>query len=456
MDKQKTYKIGTLTYTSTGILLLSLWMLWGDLIWSLKDRAVGPSSTLLFKQIIDSEFLYGLIIIAFPNFTNIFLQPIIGFVSDRHRGRLGRRIPFILFTTPFIVIGLYGLAVTKLLGGWLHGVCPSLSLSTAQLIIFGISWVFLDFGSTLAASLFNALANDVIPREVIGRMFGLFRFVSLGVGMFYNYCLIGQVENHTAWIFFGVGTVYGLGLLLLCWKVKEGKYPPPEELPPLPDGKKRTIIQTVASNSVIYFRQSFSMSYYRWFILATVVSNLAFMPINGFSIQYSQALNIPTATYGKYIVASYCVSLFLSYFLGVLSDKFHPLRTGIASQLVYAILMFAGFFIMLNAKAFPYIFIMHVIISGCFFTFTASLNSRILPQGIFAQFISAIGIVSAVFNVIAGPVIGKIIDLTGKDYRYTLLLSALISIISTLLLVKVFRDFLKYGGDDNYKAPMPE
>ena len=74
------------------VLLLSVWMLWGDLIWSLKDRAVGPSSTLLFKQIIDSEFLYGLIIIAFPNFTNIFLQPIIGFISDRHRGRLGRRI----------------------------------------------------------------------------------------------------------------------------------------------------------------------------------------------------------------------------------------------------------------------------------------------------------------------------------------------------------------------------
>ena len=263
MKNEKTYKIGTLTYTTTGIILLSIWMLWGDLIWSLKDRAVGPSSTLLFKQIIDSEFLYGLIIIAFPNFTNIFLQPIIGFVSDRHRGRLGRRIPFILFTTPFIVLGLYGLAFTKLFGSWLHGVCPSLSLSAAQLIFFGISWVFLDFGSTLAASLFTALANDVIPREVIGRMFGLFRLVSLGVGMFYNYCLIGKVESHTMWIFFGVGTAYGLGLLLLCLKVKEGKYPPPEELPPLPNGKKRTILQTVTTNSVIYFRQSFSMAYYR-------------------------------------------------------------------------------------------------------------------------------------------------------------------------------------------------
>lgn len=455
MKNEKIYKIGTLTYTSTGILLLSLWMLWGDLIWSLKDRAVGPSSTLLFKQIIDSEFLYGLIIIAFPNFTNIFLQPIIGFVSDRHRGRLGRRIPFILFTTPFIVTGLYGLAVTKFLGTWLHGVCPSLSLNAAQLIFFGISWVFLDFGSTLAASLFTALANDVIPREVIGRMFGLFRLVSLGIGMLYNYFLIGNVEKYTFWIFFGVGTVYGLGLLLLCLKVKEGKYPPPEELPPLPNGEKRTVIQTVVTNTVIYFRQSFSMAYYRWFILATVVANLAFMPINGFSIQYSKAINIPTDVYGKYVVASYCVSLVLSYFLGVLSDKFHPLRTGIAAQVVYAFLMLIGFFVMVNTKAFAAIFITHVIISGCYFTFVASLNSRILPPGIFAQFISAIGIVSAVFNVIAGPVIGKIIDLAG-DYRYTLLLSAIIALVSALLLFKVFIGFKKYGGDKNYQAPMPE
>ena len=117
--------------------------------------------------------------------------------------------------------------------------------------------------------------------------------------------------------------------------------------------------------------------------------------------------------------------------------------------------MLAGFFIMVNTKAFSYVFITHVIISGCYFTFVASLNSRILPQGIFAQFISAIGIVSAVFNVIAGPVIGKIIDLAG-DYRYTLLLSSIIAIISALLLIKVFFDFKKYGGDENYQAPMPE
>ena len=455
MSKDKIWKIGTLTYTTAGILALSFWMLWGDFFWAMKDRAIGPSSTLLFKQIVNSEFLYGLIIIAFPNFTNIFLQPIIGFVSDRHRGRLGRRIPFILFTTPFIVTGLFGLGFTKLLGAWLHGIYPSLPLNSAMLIFFGISWVLLDFGTTLARSLFNALANDVIPRELLGRFFGLFRLVSLGAGILFHFFLIGIVETHTMWIFLGVGTLYGLGLLLMCFKVKEGEYPPPEELPPLPDGRKRTVIQTVTASAVTYLRQSFSMSYYRWFMLATTFAGFSFMPINSFSIQYAKFLEIPTATYGKYLVITYAFSLVLSYGLGVLADKFHPLRTGIAALFAYLVLMVAGYVAMANPKAFPVIFILHGVISGCYITFVASLNSKILPPAIFAQFISAIAIFNAVMYMITGPAIGKLIDILG-DYRYTLLVGAGFAGTGILLYYKVYLGFLHYGGDKNYQAPMPK
>ncbi|MBO7154004.1 MAG: MFS transporter [Lentisphaeria bacterium] len=450
----KIWKTGTLTYTTAGIIALSFWMLWGDFVWSMKDRAIGPSSTLLFKQIIDSEFLYGLIIIAFPNFTNIFLQPIIGFVSDRHRGRLGRRIPFILFTTPFIVTGLFGLGLTKFLGTWLHGLYPDISLKTAMLIFFGIAWVFLDFGTTLAGSLFNALANDVVPRELLGRFFGLFRLVSLGAGMIFNNYLIGLVESHTAWIFIGVGTLYGAGLLLLCFKVKEGKYPPPAELPPLPSGKKRNFLQTVAVSTVTYLRQSFSMPYYCWFMFATTVAVFSFMPINSFSIQYAKFLQIETATYGKFLVITYAFSLVLSYGLGVLADKFHPLRTGIAALIAYLILMITGYFL-INKTTFPVIFILHGVISGCYFTFVASLSLKILPPALFAQFSSAIGIFSAVMYMITGPAVGKLIDKLG-DYRYTLLIAAGFTLCGILLLFKVYRNFMKHGGDKNYKAPMPE
>lgn len=109
---------------------------------------------------------------AFPNFTNIFLCPLISYISDRHRGRWGRRIPFLLFTTPFIVIGLIGLGFTPVLGSELlriPAIAEHLSLNTARLIVFGVFWVLLDFGTTLSGALSGALINDVVPSELLGR-----------------------------------------------------------------------------------------------------------------------------------------------------------------------------------------------------------------------------------------------------------------------------------------------
>ena len=41
-------------------------------------------------------------------------------MSDRHRGRWGRRIPFLLIPTPIIVLSVVGLAFSPLLGRHLH------------------------------------------------------------------------------------------------------------------------------------------------------------------------------------------------------------------------------------------------------------------------------------------------------------------------------------------------
>ena len=171
LHSPKTWKAGTLVYSSAGLAMLFFWLLWGDFTWAMKDRAVGPSATLLIKQIGVSDFLYALIVIAFPNFTNIILGPVISYLSDRHRGPHGRRIPFLAFTTPFIVLGLYGLGLTPWLGGKLHELFPALSLHGGRLVVFCVSWVLLDFGTTLAGALFNALVNDVVPRELLGRFY---------------------------------------------------------------------------------------------------------------------------------------------------------------------------------------------------------------------------------------------------------------------------------------------
>ncbi len=454
--QQKLWHAGTLTYTLGGLFMLGFWLLWGDFPWTLKDRAVAPSATLLIKQIGVSEFVYGLIIVGFPNFTNTFLSPIISYISDRHRGRWGRRIPFLLFTTPFIVLGLYGLGLTRMLGTALSEAVPSIPLNTAMLIFFCISWVLLDFGTTLASSLFNALANDVVPRELLGRFFGLFRMVSLGAGMIFNAWLIDKVETYTLEIFLGVGTLYGIGLLSLCLKVKEGTYPPPPEEFPTEGEFSGRVVLKVFRSVVTYFRQSFSLPYYRWYMLAVAFAALAFTPINFFSIQYAKKLGIGMDQYGIYLVITYTFSLVLSYTLGAVADKFHPLRCGITALALYTLVMIAGWAVMGDPRYFGLVFVAHGVVSGCYFTLSASLGARLLPRALFAQFGSAVSIVSSAFAMVAGPVIGKTLDAVGHDYRYLFLFGGAITLTAALLLYKVYRGYLKLGGDAAYQAPIPE
>lgn len=451
------WQAGTLTYTTGGLVMLCFWLLWGDFPWAMKDRAVGPSATLLIKQLGVSDFLYGLIIVGFPNFTNIFLSPAISYISDRHRGKWGRRIPFLLFTTPFIVFGIYLLGLTHLLGGWLHEEMPFLSEHHAKLVVFCCGWIMLDFGATLSMSLFNALANDVVPKEVLGRFFALCRMVSLAAGMIYNAWLIDKVERHALEILFGVGTFYGIGLLSLCWKVKEGEYPPPErEL--LPDGVTgwKAMLLHVAHAVILYLRQSFSLPYYRWYMAATAVAGLAFAPVNLFSLQYAQKLGLGMERYGNYLVITYCFSLGISFTLGSLSDRFHPLRTGLAALLLYAVLMFASFVLMANVACFGILLILHGIVSGCFFTLIASLGSRLLPGALFAQLSSAAGIVGAAGTMVMGPVLGKMLDLLHQDYRYVFLIGGIITLVAIILFWKIYCNYLHYGGDHGFRPPMPE
>jgi len=441
------WRQGTLTYTTAGLVALFCWLLWGDFTWAMKDRAIGPSATLLFKSFGYSDFVYALICVAFPSSTNIILCPVISYISDRHRGRLGRRIPFLIFTTPFIVAGLIGLGFTPMLGTWI-GETFSLASRTGKLIAFGIFWVLLDFGTTLAGALSTALVNDVVPSRLLGRFFGMFRAVSLLAGMIFNYFLIGKVETHSLYIFVGVGLLYGLGLSMMCAKVKEGEYPPVEE-------RTSADARRIYGPVITYFRQSFSVGYYRWVIAALVLAGFTASPFNMFSIFYAKSIHMDMTLYGRLIACSYAVSFVLSYFLGAVADRFHPLRATLGSLVIYFGAMLLGWLVVCDARTFGAALIVHVVLSGCYFTLSASLAARLFPRKLFAQFNSALSMIAAITNVIMGPLLGRLLDVLGRNYRYTFLFGMIATGLAVLLLLRVYFCFLKYGGDGDYAPPDP-
>lgn len=95
----------------------------------------------------------------------------------------------------------------------------------------------------------------------------------------------------------------------------------------------------------------------------------------------------------------------------------------------------------------------HVVLSGTFYTTTASLGQRLFPRLKFAQYASAGSIIGAIAGITFTPAFGKIIELTGTQYRHTYLMSCILCIIGTVLLLVVHYHFMKLGGPKGYTAP---
>ncbi|MBQ4107119.1 MAG: MFS transporter [Lentisphaeria bacterium] len=448
--EKKIWTKGSLTYTTGGVIVLFCWLLWGDFAWGLKERAVGFVAGLMVKSFGISNFWYGVMMTSYPCFTNIFLMPVISFWSDRHRGRLGRRIPFLLVTTPFVVVGLLGLAVTPVLGAKLHQIIGTdlVSLNLARLIVFAVFWGLLDFGTTLTNALFVALANDVVPTALIGRFLSMFRMMSLFCAVLFNYCILGYAETHSFLIFSGLGIFYGIGLYSLCLKVKEGEYPPPD----IAAGQRYHFLDAVRT----YFRECFALPYYRWMILGHVFSVQSVLAVNMYVIFFAKDLGMSTDDFGKMMAVVFMLSFCLSFLWGWLADKFHPVRCGMVCILLLIAVQAVGGFLIDSITTFMAIFMLHECTIMSFNTLMASYPQRLFPRAYFAQFNSAMMMVQSISTVLLAPLFGWILDMLNSQYRFIFPIGCVLGICGFICLVQTYRYYQYYGGDSGYRPPMKQ
>lgn len=440
------WKAGTLTYTAGGLAVLFCWLLLGDFAWSMKERSVSTVIQLMFKKFGTSDTLNALFMGSLPSAIGLFLGPVISYRSDRHRGSRGRRIPYLIVTTPVASLAMVGLAFSPMLGQMFHDLLGTHSPGYDALTIafLGIFWIIFEVGTIAANSIFGALINDVVPHQFLGRFYGLFRAFSLIAGIVFNFWLLGKAEQHYMWIFISIGIMYGIGFLIMCLKVKEGVYPP---LPP----KSNT--DTPFAGVSTYFKECFANPYYRWVFISFTISSLAFMPVNLFSVFYAKSLNVSMDDYGRFIAVTFVISLILSWFLGSLADRFHPLRMCMASLLLYVITALLGGIFIQGRLTFGIALISHCVISGIFFTGTASLGQRLYPKEKFAQFASACGIIASISTMVASPVIGKILDISHHAYQWTYIMGAGIALSGFWTTLIVYRKFLTMGGHKHYQPP---
>lgn len=448
--KPKVWCVGTLTYSMAGLVVLFCWLLWGDFAWSMRDRAVPSVITLLFKKFDASDTLTGLLMGSLPPALAMIITPIVSYKSDRHRGRWGRRIPFLVIPTPIIVISLFGLALSPRIGGFLHQFLGehSFGRNATVLITLGAFWTMFELACITANSVFGALVNDVVPQPVLGRFFAMFRALSLIAGIIFNYWMLAKAETHYVGIFLGIALLYGAGFTIMCLKVKEGKYPPPPE-PKKVDGIAGGFIPA----AVTYFRECFGKPYYLWFFAMTAASGLANSPVNVFSLFYAKSINMSMGDYGKCIALTYGISLALAYPLGSLADRFHPIRISLVTLGLYGTVMLWAGLCVRDTMTFGIAFVAHGVLAGAYFTASASLGQKLLPQARFAELMSACGIVSSLCYVGTAPCMGLILDHTGHIYRYTFYAAALLSAIAVVITWVMHGKFMALGGARNYVAP---
>jgi len=444
------WSVGTLTYTTTGLVILFCWLLWGDFAFALQDRSVSSVIQLLFKKFQASDTLMGLLMGSLPPALAMILSPIIGYKSDRHRGRWGRRIPFLLIPTPIIALSMVALALSPTLGTFLHRHLGPYSpgLNPTILILLGLFWTLFSSACITANSVFGGLVNDVVPQPLLGRFYAMFRALSLIAGMIFNYWILAKAEAHYVPIFLAIAAVYGVGFTIMCLKVKEGEYPPPPQPEWIP-GAAGGFLPAVQT----YFKECFGKSYYLWFFAMMATAALAYGPVNVFCLFYAKSINVSVDFYGKCLALTYVISLVLAYPLGALADRFHPMRVSLATLGLYAITALWGGLYARDAVTFGIAFTAHGVLAGAYFTASASMGQKLLPRSRFAELMSASGIVASLCYISVAFLSGIILDHTGHVYRYTFYAGAGIAAVAVMLNLIMHRKFIALGGSKNYVAP---
>lgn len=444
-ESRRTWRAGSLIYTAPALVGLFALLLVGDFAWSMRDRSVAPMAQWYLNHLGIPSLLFGLLISSFPALIGLILGPIISIRSDRHRSRRGRRIPFLLVTTPIAAFGMIGLGLTPLLVGWIHARYPEQNEMLIAVLCFAVFWTIFEVATIAGQAVFGGLINDVVPRELIGRFYGLFRAVSLIDGMIFNFWLTGKVPAFYTVILLAVGLFFGTAFLAVCFRIREGEYAPPEVV-----HRRRSWLNSIKA----YLRECFASSFYLQVFVLLTVGSLAFVPINTFSIPYAQSLGIDMDTYGKSLALTYLVSLSLSWFLGWMADLFHPLRVVIATLILYIPVAVAGALLARSSDTFVIVWVLHGVLSGCYFTSVASLGQRLFPNARFAQFASAAAILLSLGNMIIGPLMGVLVDATGREFSHTFTVGAILSSLALVLALQVYSAFLKLGGHKGYVAPV--
>lgn len=444
------FTVGTLSYTKAGLITLFLWLLWGDFCFTIMEAVVPALLPVKLNQLAAPNSMVGLIVTTIPGLMNILINPVVSYRSDRHRGKWGRRIPFLVGATPFLVLFLVLLGYSEQIGVWLHALTGASEEQRLPVVLvtFGVFMVCFQFFNMFVGSVYYYLFNDVVPREFLARFMALFRMVGAAAGALFNFFVFKYATTHLSEIFLGAGLLYLFAFAFMCWKVREGSYPPPDE------NDEPGFIAAVRT----YAKECFGHRFYWFFYLANACVAITWTT-GAYGFLMARSYGLDADSYGKFIGILGIVSTLLLYPAGALADKYHPLRVLLGSSIgIVCIqpLWFLFFLFDFSPGGAQMLFMSVSAVTAVAATLHGAselpMFMRLLPVERYGQYSSANSLVRSFGVMLSGVACGLFIDAMKRHfpepdfcYRFIPIWTGVFYIGSVTFLLLLYRECQRSG-----------
>lgn len=195
---------------------------------------------------VDARVFAGFLLFA-GRFIDAFTDPLIGWWSDRTQSRWGRRIPFILFSTPFY-------AMFAALVWFLPAEGASIWNAIYFVIILELFFIAATMSSTALEALVPEVTHGASDRMNLGGLIFLFAIVGAAIGLPVSNFLVDVVGYQVVGISLAViGVVFRYISLAAVWKYA------PRQTAPASVSFWQGMRQTMRNPQFIYYLPTFVM-----------------------------------------------------------------------------------------------------------------------------------------------------------------------------------------------------
>ena len=220
-----TYQCGTLTYTLPRLFFVLFWVVIGSAVISVGTQLPAIMLPVQLKELGVSETMKVFLLTTIGQVLNMTVCPYIGVVSDWHRGKWGRRIPYIFLSTPPITLALVMFGLSGQIGNRL-AIWSGLAPVTMTVVAIGLAMFLFQFFNMWVNSVIWYIFNDIIPVKFFGAAMAAFKIGLTAGPSLFHYFLFKYVATHPTALYLGIAALYFVGVMLFCLFVKEGQYPP--------------------------------------------------------------------------------------------------------------------------------------------------------------------------------------------------------------------------------------